>query len=162
MDASILRISPQGYSIFFMVFSSIAVILAAIIYALLCSGKFRRPQFREARNLSKISALLIVAPLLGILLWYVYSESWGYFFTLQSNAKTVNIGYFHPVRNIAFNKDDIVAIHITYHIRKSGTQYRLVIRIENRGEYISQLISQKHIGGVLATIEKELNVKVKT
>lgn len=162
MNASILRISPQEYSIFFMLFSSIAVMLVSIIYALLCSGKFRRPQFSEARKLSKVSALLIVVPLLGILLWYVYSESWRYFFTLQSNAKTVTIGYFHPVRNIALNKDDIVAIHTTNHIRKGGTQYRLVIRIKNGGEYISQFISQRDIGGVIATIEKELNIKVKT
>ena len=162
MDTSILRISPQGYLVFFMLFSSITVILAFIIYALLCSSKFRRPQFREGRELSKVSALLIVAPLVGVLLWYIYSESWGYFFTLESNAKTIDTGYYYPARKIALNKADIVAIHVTSHIRKGGTQYRLVIRIENGDEYISQLISQRDIGSVLAKIEKELNIKVKT
>jgi uncharacterized membrane protein len=161
MDTSILRISPQGYSVFFMLFSSVTVILAFIIYALLCSGKFRRPQFREGRKLSRVSALLIVTPLAGVLLWHIYSYSWGYFFTLESNAKSIDIGYYYPARKIALNKADIVAIHVTSHIRKGGTQYRLVIRIKNGDEYISQFISQNDIGRILATIEKELNIKVK-
>jgi hypothetical protein len=162
MDTSILRISPQGYLVFFMLFSSITVILAFIVYALLCSSKFRRPQFREGRKLSKVSTLLIVAPLVGVLLWYIYSESWGYFFTLESNAKTIDIGYYYPERKVTLNKADIVAIHVTSHIRKGGTQYRLVIRIEVGDEYISQLISQRDIRSVIATLEKELNIKVKT
>ncbi len=108
-----------------------------------------------------MSALLIVAPLVGVLLWYIYSESWGYFFTLESNAKTIATGYCYPARKIALNKADIVAIYVKSHIRKGGTQYRLVIRIENGDEYISQLISQRDIGSVLAKIEKELNIKVK-
>ena len=145
-----------------MLFSSITVILALIIYALLCSSKFRRTQFREGQKLSKVSALFIVAPLVGVCLWYIYRESWGYFFTLESTAKTIVTGYYYPARKIALNKADIVAIHVTSHIRKGGTQYRLVIRMETGNEYISQMISQRDIGSVLVTIENELNIKVKT
>lgn len=162
MDTSILRISPQGYSIFFMLFSSIAVILVSIIYALLCSNKFRRPQFNKAGKFSKVSSLLIVALLLGGMLWYLYSESWGYFFTLESNAKTLNVGYFYPERKVVLNKADIISIHVTRHIKKSGIQYRLVIRIKNGDEYVSQLISQRNLQSILTATEKELNVKVKS
>ena len=30
-----------------------------------------------------------------VLLWYIYSESWGYFFTLETNSAIINIGYYY-------------------------------------------------------------------
>jgi hypothetical protein len=152
----ILQINPQGYFVFFVLFSTITILLSFIVFGLLCSNRFRRPQWRSGGKLSKLSALLIIVPLAGASLGYWYNESWGYFFTLESEIQTIKIDYYYPTREVTFHKTEIRSIQTTNHTRKSGTQYRLVIQLKNDSEYSSQLINQRDIQNIVVALEKEL------
>jgi hypothetical protein len=162
MDTSILQIGTQGHLIYFTLFSFIIVSLAFVAYALLSSNRFRRPQFREAGTLSRASSILIVAPLAGLPLWYLYNDSWGHFFTLEIHDGAVHIGYYFPERTVSFGKDDIVSISTTSHIRRTGARYRLVIRLENTEEYTSQMINQQDTMSVVESLEKAINIEVRS
>lgn len=161
MDESILLISPKGYLVYFALLSSIIVILAISVYTLLCSNRFRRPQFQETKKLSKTSSLLLIVPLAGVALYYVYIDIWGYFFTLENHPETIDISYHFPAKTISLNKADNISIRSTNHIRKGGTKFRLRIQLENGDEYMSQLINLQDLKSIISTVEKSLNVKKK-
>jgi hypothetical protein len=161
MDTLILEISPEGYLAHFIFFSLITIILAILVYLLLTSRRFRRHQYKTLGTLQKTLSLGIVLPLAGLALYHFYDDDWNYFFTLEKNSNTIEIGYYYPKRVVTLNSLDQITISTTSHIKKSGLMFRFVIKTVNGKEYKSQLISKYNLENITNNINNRLGIKVK-
>ncbi len=160
METNILTIPTHHYFVYFILFSSIVVILSVMVFSLLSSKQYRRAEFSSLGTYSKQTSLIMVLPFALLSLRYFYHDSWGYFYRLDTNDYTIRITYAFPERTRYISRDETFTIHTLSEMRKTGVRYRLVMTDSYGVEHRSQLLTRTQIANVAETIKQLLHMEI--
>ena len=155
-DQLLLSISPEGFFIYFSLFTGLFLVVAVVVYVLLRSRRSRRSQFSGLGSVSKPTAFIVAAVLFLVPLSYFYTDSWSYFFTLRVEGDAIELGYVFPERHRSIAFSDITSVQASSHVRKAGTKYRLIVQTTDGEQYASQLLRKEELERVQSRLNDYL------
>jgi hypothetical protein len=126
--------NPSGALVYFLLYTTVGVVVGAVLFAVCAYPGARRPQFRQWGTMPRTGAVvgLLIA---GGLTYLAWSQMYRGFYQVAIDGDIVHLEFRMPTQEVTFPLADVVAFEEKHTFDKGGSK-RLVVRTAS-GEYVS-------------------------
>ncbi len=129
--------------ILFGILSGFGAFVGAAVYLLLTSNKYRRSDY-FGRELSKKTAITVMAVIIVLFIGMAYYMCWDRFYRIGVADNEIVLHYLYPARTILISYSDLDQIYSGVYNPKTD-DYELIIKTKNGAFYQSGVARRTYI-----------------